>query len=256
MTADLKVTGRFDGVFVARTMPMLEKLAQERRDVTVDLSKASAIDGAGLQALVNLHKGLAPQGFAVRVAGAGAKLIATFERYHVADLFIEGAPVKGNSALRTVYFGLLPGTTAGAAAGTSPEARKSTGEGGPRARLKQAAPAPVRFNAASHSVKLWLDGATARTPGAELRGGEALKSYRRWASKVLQDVDAAEFRKHLAAILGPGCIVPRASGYIVKGIQLRGCAARGTKKTEAAIRMRRGQFAEPSRADAIAALSF
>ncbi len=58
----------------------------------------------------------------------------------------------------------------------------------------------TRFDAASHSVKVWLDGAT--VAGGELRGGDALKSYRRWARKMCQDADPAEFRKHLGCILG------------------------------------------------------
>jgi anti-anti-sigma regulatory factor len=256
MTADLKVTGRFDGVFASQAKASLERMAQERRDVTADLSKASAIDGAGLQALVRLYKALAPKGLAVRVLGAGAGLIATFERYDVADLFFEGAAARGDSALRGAYFGLPVEACAGGAMPARPEAGKSAAHSGRRPVLKQTPLAPVRLDAASHSVKLWLDGSTVRMPGAELRGGDALKSYRRLAQKMGQDANSALFREHLNAILGPGSIQPRASGYVVNGIQLRRAAGRSKKKAEPAMRMERGQFARPSRADAIAALSF
>jgi anti-anti-sigma regulatory factor len=250
MTPDLKVTGRFDDAFAEGAKPTLEKLVQEVRDVTVDMSEASGIDGAGLAALVYLHKKLASQGHKVRVVGASADLKGTFERFHLADLFFEGSPGMGGSALRSGFFGLSPDAylAAGAAA------KKSPAEGGPGGAAKRAIPVVPRFDRASHSVKVWLDGATAQ--GGELRGGDALKSYRRWARKIGQDVDPADFRKHLAAILGPGRIMPRTSGYIVRGLQLRATIERGKEQVAEVIRLPRGLFSVPSRRDAIAALCF
>jgi anti-anti-sigma regulatory factor len=244
MTADLKLKGRFDDAVAAA----LEKLAQEARNVTIDMSEASGIDGAALCALVQLHKRIAPDGFKVRVAGANANVRRLFETFHVADLFFEGMAGQEGSALRSGFFGLTaPAPYAPASGGA---AKKSS----PDRASKRSAPKVTRFDRASHSVKVWLDSAT--VPGGELRGGDALKSYRRWAEKLGQDVNSAEFRKHLAAILGSDRIVPRTSGYIVRGIQLRAVLEAGKKQAATAVRMPRGQFAAPARMDAIAALSF
>lgn len=250
MTADIKVTGRFDDAFAMSAKPTLAKLAQEARDIIVDMSDAIDIN-AGLGALVNLHKQLAPQGCRVRVMGANDYVQRLFERFHVADLFIEGAANPCGTALRSCFFGLTPGAfmTAGPGAVKKPGSDGSQG-GAP----KRAIPIATRFDAASHSVKVWLDGATAA--GGELRGGDALKSYRRWAKKMRQDADPDEFRKHLTGILGPERIVPRTSGYIVRGIQLRAAIESGKQGLASAVRASRGLFASPGRMDAIAALSF
>jgi anti-anti-sigma factor len=246
MTADLKTAGRFDEAFAATAKAKLEKLATEARDISIDMSEASDIGAAGLGLLVALHKRLSRHGCKVRVVGANAHVTHLFERFQVASLFIEGAADTGGGALRSCFFGLAPDASGTAGKG---------GPGGAPAGLpKRGVPAVTRFDAASHSVKLWLDGATAGG-GGELRGGDALKSYRRWARKMGQDADATEFRKHLAAILGPGRIVPRTSGYLIKGIQLRGAKA-GKKQPAPVARLSRGQFVEPARMDAIAALSF
>jgi anti-anti-sigma regulatory factor len=247
MTADLKVIGRFDDAFAAGAKSTLEKLAQGVHDVTIDLSEAHDANAAGLGALVYLHKRLVPQGCKVRVVGANDALKRLFERFHVADLFIDGAPNSEGTALRSGFFGLTPEAYVAAA-------KKSGPDGSQGGAPKRAVPIATRFDAASHSVKIWLDRATAA--GGELRGGDALKSYRRWARKLGQDADPAEFRKHLASILGPGRIMPRTSGYIVRGIQLRGVLESGKKQLASAVRMPRGLFAVPTRTDAIAALSF
>ncbi len=249
MTADLKVTGRFDDVFAAGAKPTLEKLVLEVRDVTVDLSEALDINAAGLGALVYLYKHLSPQGYKVRVVGANDSLKRLFERFHVADLFIEGAANTAGTALRSGFFGLTAPDAYVAAA-----AKKSGPDGSHGGAPKRAIPIVTRFNAASHSVKVWLDGAT--VAGGELRGGDALKSYRRWARKMGQDADPADFRKYLASILGPGRIMPRTSGYIVRGIQLRSAIETGKQQVASAVRLSRGLFAVPTRMDAIAALSF
>jgi anti-anti-sigma regulatory factor len=243
MTADLELKGRFDDAVAAA----LAKLARDPRNITIGMSEASGINGACLGALVQLHKRIAPAGFRVRVVGANASVRRLFEIFEVADLFFDGAAGEGGGALRSGFFGLTPPAPhAGAgAAGAS-------GKSAPAPR--RAAPAVTRFDRASHSVKVWLDGAT--VPGGELRGGDALKSYRRWAEKMGQDVSSAEFRKHLAAILGSGRIAPRTSGYIVRGIQLRAAQEASKKQAAPSARMPRGAFAAPARSDAIAALSF
>jgi len=252
MTADLKVTGRFDDAFAMGVKPMFERLAKEAHDVTVDMSEAVDIDAAGLGALVSLHKQLTPQGCKVRVLGANDNLQRLFERFHVADLFIEGAAMTGSTALRNAFFGLNPVTviTGGAAAMT-----KKAGPGGSHGGApKRAVPLATRFDAASHSVKVWLD--TATIAGGEIRGGDALKSYRRWAKKMCQEADAAEFRKNLACILGADRIVPRTSGYVVNGIQFRAAIECGRKQLAVAVRASGSIFAPARRMDAIAALSF
>jgi anti-anti-sigma regulatory factor len=252
MTADIKVTGRFDDAFAKSAKSTLEKLAEEARDITVDMSEAIDINAGGLGALVYLHKRLEPHGCRVRVLGANDRMQRLFERFHVADLFIEGAANSSGTALRSCFFGLNPVTviTGGAAV-----AVKKAGPGGSQGGApKRAIPIAARFDAASHSVKVWLDGAT--TSGGELRGGDALKSYRRWAKKMCQDADPAEFRKHLAGILGDDSIVPRTSGYVVNGIQLRAAIESGKKRLASSVSVSTGLFARGCRMDAIAALSF
>jgi anti-anti-sigma regulatory factor len=251
MTADLKVTGRFDDAFAMGAKPMFERLAKEARDVTVDMSEAVDIDAAGLGALVSLHKQLAPQGLRVRVLGANGNLQQLFERFQVADLFIEGAVATGGTALRNAFFGLNPITviTGGAAM-----AAKRMPGGSHGSAPKRAIPIVTRFDAASHSVKVWLDAAT--VTGGEIRGGDALKSYRRWAKKMCQDADPAEFRKNLACLLGAERIVPRTSGYVVSGIRLREAIESGGRRLASAVRASGSLFAGARRLDAIAALSF
>jgi anti-anti-sigma factor len=253
MTVVFRVTGRFDDAFATGAKPTLEKLAQEVSDVTVDMSEASGIDGAGLRALVQLHKQIAQAGCKVRVAGANGEVRRLFEIFHVADLFIDGAAGASNSALRSGFFGLTPPAPYVAAGGAS-AVKKSGPDGSQGGAPKRAIPLAARFDRASHSVKVWLDGAT--MSGGELRGGDALRSYRRWAEKMGQDASGTEFRKHLTAILGGDRIVPRTSGYVVNGIQLRAALEAGKKQIVAAMRMPRGLFAAPARMDAIAALSF
>jgi len=252
-TADIKVTGRFDNAFAKGAKPTFEKLALEARDIAVDLSETIDMDAAGLAALVCLHKRIAPKGCKVRVVGASDDLKQVFERYQVADLFIEGAASAGGTALRNAFFGLA-GPDAHPVAGACRAVRKTEPDGSQGGAQMRAVPAVPRFDAASHSVQVWLDGAT--VAGGEVRCGEALKSYRRWARKMCQDADPAEFRKHLASLLGPDSVVPRTGGYIVRGIQLRGAIESGKKGLATAVRMSRNLFVAPGRTDAIAAVSF
>ncbi len=210
LQADMRVTGRFDGVFAVGARPLIEKLAAEERDIGVDLSEASGMDAGGLAALVALHKRLEPKGCKVRVLGANDTLLRLFETFQLADLFIEGAARPANSALRSCFFGVPAAPPAG-----------STKE-----PLANAAPRDAR----RHSVEAWLS--TSAVAGGALRGGDALKSYKRWAGRSAQDLDAARLRQLLTAILGGDRIVTRTSGYVIIGIQLRR-AITGGKRPQA-----------------------
>jgi anti-anti-sigma regulatory factor len=252
MTADLKVTGRFDDAFAMGAKPMFERLAKETRDITVDMSEAADIDAAGLGALVSLHKRLAPQGLKVRVLGANDNLQRVFERFHVADLFIEGAVAAGSTAIRNAFFGLTPVTViAGGKAANAKKTERGVSHGG---ASKRANSAVTRFDASSHSVKVWLDAAT--VSGGEIRGSDAFKSYRRWAKKMCQEADPAEFRKNLTCLLGADRIVPRRNGYVVRGIQFRSAIESSRSRLASAVRASGRLFAASRRMDAIAALSF
>ncbi|MGO9543607.1 MAG: hypothetical protein ACLPPF_02275 [Rhodomicrobium sp.] len=77
-----------------------------------------------------------------------------------------------------------------------------------------------------HSVKAWLDGAT--QGGGELRGGEALKAYKRWAGRTATDMTAKELRSILTALCGSAVEV-KTSGYVVRGISLRAAGATQAK---------------------------
>jgi hypothetical protein len=68
-------------------------------------------------------------------------------------------------------------------------------------------------------VKSWLDKAT--VAGGAMRGGEALKAYKRYAGRMAKDMTSAEFRDILIGILGEEMLVWKTSGYTVKGISLK-----------------------------------
>ncbi len=233
MTADMKVTGRFDGTFAAGARPIFERLAKELRDVTVDMSETTDLDAAGLGALVNLHKGLEPYGCKVRVLGANGRLRGLFVRFHLADLFIEGAAKLDSTALRCCFFGVRP---------PAPVAIKHV-------IAAKAEPAGT----ASRSIKAWLDAST--LGGGELRGGDALKSYRRWAGKPAEAGDATGLRANLAAIIGADRVISRKSGYVVKGIQLRRPIALGKGRQGAAAHLLFAVPATTAGVEAIPAVS-
>jgi hypothetical protein len=176
---------------------MVERLASQARDITVDMSEAIDIDLEGLQVLVHLHKRLEPRGCKVRVLGANERLRRLFEAFQLADLFIEGAAMPKASAMRSCFFGLpSPAPAAHAAPGS----------------------------AVRDSVEAWLRAAT--VPGGELRGGDALKSFRRWVRGTAKETGSRELREILSSILGPGRVVSRTSGYVITGIQLKSAASR------------------------------
>jgi len=218
--ADMRVTGRFDDAFAAGARPIIEKLARESRDITVDMSEAADIDAAGLGTLVYLHKRLAPLGCKVRVLGANGNHLRLFETYQIADLFIEGAAKAANTALRTCFFGVQPPARASSSvpANSSVVWRERKLEASRDGGIQQPAIEPAPLADAKQSVRAWLDIAT--IPGSALRGGDALKSYKRWAGKVANDFNATILRRALAGILGADRVVSRTSGYVVQGIQL------------------------------------
>jgi hypothetical protein len=67
--------------------------------------------------------------------------------------------------------------------------------------------AAVRLDAVRHSVKAWLDQRT--RPSGELRGGDALKAYRRFAGYPAGKMRSPELREVVASIIGPDRIVTR-----------------------------------------------
>jgi len=223
MTPDMKVTGRFDDAFAAGARPIIERLAEERRDVTIDMSETAEIDAAGLGALVYLHKRLEPLGRKVRVLGANGRIQGIFARFHLADLFIEGAARPASTALRSCFFGVPP--QADLATGNA--GKKASPEASREGSIKHVIADAGLDGAASRSIKAWLDAST--VAGTQLRGSDALKSYRRWSGKAAEVGDTKQFRAHLAEILGADRVISRTSGYVVRGIQLRGRVARAKR---------------------------
>ena len=107
-------------------------------------------------------------------------------------------------------------------------ARKAKPQGEPDGGSRLPVPSNVvSINAAKNSVKGWLNANT--VAGGELRGGEALKAYKRYAGGMGQGMKPGDLRQILAEILGAGAIEARTSGYVVRGVQLRIAAAEGQK---------------------------
>ena len=102
--------------------------------------------------------------------------------------------------------------------GAAAKAKKPAPTGGTQAPLPSNV---VLLDAHRHSVKAWLDGST--VAGGMLRGGEALKAYKRFAGRMAASMTAQDLRSIMEALL-PGAVEPRNSGYIVRGLQLRTAA--------------------------------
>ncbi len=77
----------------------------------------------------------------------------------------------------------------------------------------------IPLDAAKHSVKAWLDRSTAT--GGEMRGGEALKGYKRYAGHMAKTMTSGGLRAILSDLLGPDAVETRTSGYVVRGVQLK-----------------------------------
>ena len=54
-----------------------------------------------------------------------------------------------------------------------------------------------------------------------MRGGEALKAYKRYAGRMAKDMTGPELQALLMEILGPGAVIQRTSGYLVQGVSLK-----------------------------------
>ena len=83
-------------------------------------------------------------------------------------------------------------------------------------------------NVVSIMAAQWLKQRT--THGAGLPGGEAKKSYERFAG---HKISAAQFRSALTALLGADAIQAKNNGYVVKGYALAPLAARNDEKRSA-----------------------
>jgi hypothetical protein len=73
----------------------------------------------------------------------------------------------------------------------------------------------IEFDAARHSVERWLESTNG---SGEMRGGDALKAYKRSGGNRLS---AHDFQDILTDILGAEAIVKRSSGYVIRGRSLR-----------------------------------
>ncbi len=107
---------------------------------------------------------------------------------------------------------------------TAPKPKRTAAPVPPTGGTREPLPAnvvPLR----KHSVEAWL--ASAAAPGGELKGGEALKAYRRWPEADAQ-MTAGELRSILTRIYGDA-LEARTSGYVVHGVSLRTMAASQAK---------------------------
>jgi hypothetical protein len=85
------------------------------------------------------------------------------------------------------------------------------------ASVKPSAPAP-------RSVEAWLAAATCDRPGAELRGSDALRAYRRWSGDAGGAMSPPQFRKELGKALGRQRrtrIVIKNSGFVIRDMALK-----------------------------------
>ena len=54
-----------------------------------------------------------------------------------------------------------------------------------------------------------------------MRGGEALKAYKRCAGRMAKDMKDSELQALLMEILGQDAVTQRTSGYFVQGVSLK-----------------------------------
>jgi hypothetical protein len=94
------------------------------------------------------------------------------------------------------------------------KAQPMTGHGHTRVS-RPAASYVAHLDAAKHSVKSWLDKAT--VTGGEVRGGAALKAYKRYAGRMAKDMKGSELQALLAEILGQGAVMQRPRFPIISG---------------------------------------
>jgi hypothetical protein len=77
----------------------------------------------------------------------------------------------------------------------------------------------VKLDAVRKTAQQWLDNATDNC--GEMRGGDALKSFKRCAGRAAANMTAEEFQALLTDILGADAILKRSSGYIVRGRSIK-----------------------------------
>ena len=139
-----------------------------------------------------------------------------------------------------VVYGLLALTQGGALLGGEGFALLMLGMRGRKewlAKRRRQAPVPpsgggeeadagnvVNLDQVRASVKGWLERAAVSTPGGEMRGGEVWRLYSR-SKGALDSATPADVRAALVSILGDYRVQARTSGYVVKGLELRGAQA-------------------------------
>jgi hypothetical protein len=186
------------------------KLAEvDEKLLTVRLSDAKARNKA--QAILAESKEEAKAG------PAEASMVATVIAHRIGA---DAASVARTIALALTGLGIavtqmvaLLGGQAASLIGSALQGRKA---GGPAVKkVKPQGPNVIPL----HGVKAWLDKATAA--GGEMRGGDALKAYRRHAGLAAKDMGSAELRDILTGILGEKVVQRRTSGFVVLGLQLK-----------------------------------
>jgi hypothetical protein len=75
-------------------------------------------------------------------------------------------------------------------------------------------------------------------PWQFVRGGDALKAYKRWAGPVAKGTESAGLRGILEELLGNAAVVQRTSGYVVSGLSLKTQFTRRTLVRRARISSR------------------
>ncbi|WP_127078315.1 hypothetical protein [Rhodomicrobium lacus] len=196
------------------------------RTLTQRLSDAKARDKA--EATLALAEGKAEAG------PAEASMLATVIAAHVGadassvarwiSVILAGLSITVTQALALMagYAASLIGGALAMRKAAAPKARRERGAPAPTGGTKEPLPANVvTLDAHRHSVKAWLGEAT--VAGGEMRGGEALKAYKRWAGRMADSVDAAQIRSILAELTG--AVERRNSGFVVRGLSLRTASA-------------------------------
>jgi anti-anti-sigma factor len=79
--------GDFNALFVHENRPLIERIAHEERDVTVDFSRVAFVDSSGLGALVFIHKRLAERRNRLRVVGLQGQPLQLFTNLHLIPVF-------------------------------------------------------------------------------------------------------------------------------------------------------------------------
>jgi anti-sigma B factor antagonist len=88
----LRIRGELDALSAPELRPLLDKLvADDRQDVTVDLSELRLVDSSGIGALVSLYKRVRASGGHVVFVGVTAQPLVIFKLLRL-DVVFELAP--------------------------------------------------------------------------------------------------------------------------------------------------------------------